>query len=671
MKKNLLFLIAVLLNCTILHAQKLKFGKVSKEELEEKFYPLDATADAAYLYNSRRTYFELNTSKMTFDIVTNYYHRIKIYSNEGFNYANIKIPFYSPYNQSNEKIISLKAVTYNLIDGKIKKNKLESKNIFNDTKSKYWSLKKFTLPNLKPGCIIEVKYQIISPYDNIRDLQFQYNIPVKKLEHKVEIPDYYNYKKTNTGYYLIAPIINKSGRTIEFSSISRNGLRSTNSISGDYSIDLITQHALYKADNIPSLKDNQPYISSINNYRGGVKFEISSIKIPGSTPRFFSESWSNVAKTIYNNPYFVTELNKSLYYKAQLQEILKVSATTNEKIWNIFNFVKNNVRWNGHQSKYKELGVSKAFKEHVGNSADINLMLVSMLRSANLNANPVLLSTRNNGRPIVPTLEGLNYVIASVKTEEGKYYLLDATSKYSVPNLLPIRTNNWQGHLVTEKGYHKTIPLSPQRISTESNTLTVKFDTDFNATGLLRSTFDNLQALQLRNKYNHVTEKTHKTALEKKYPIEIVNFKVTNQTKLALPVSRTIQFSSKDLFDKTPSKVYISPLLFLSKESNPFKEEKRTFPVEFNYPFKEINKTSIYIPENYSIESIPESFGIASSNGKYIYKFKAIANKNKVSILSSLEIKESMVPSIYYDELKKLYNQMITKQAEKIVLVKK
>ena len=39
-------------------SQDYQFGKVSKEELQEQFYPLESTADTAYLYRSRKTYYE-------------------------------------------------------------------------------------------------------------------------------------------------------------------------------------------------------------------------------------------------------------------------------------------------------------------------------------------------------------------------------------------------------------------------------------------------------------------------------------------------------------------------------------------------------------------------------------------------------------------------------------
>ena len=56
-------------------------------------------------------------------------------------------------------------------------------------------------------------------------------------------------------------------------------------------------------------------------------------------------------------------------------------------------------------------GTRKAYLEGEGNVADINLLLIAMLRSQGVDANPVLVSTRNNGIPLFPTRKGFNYVI--------------------------------------------------------------------------------------------------------------------------------------------------------------------------------------------------------------------------------------------------------------------
>jgi len=67
MLKNIIVGIVLLSQLSIV-AQNYKFGKVSKEELEEEFYPLDSTADAVYLLKERKTYYSYNSNK-GFEIV--------------------------------------------------------------------------------------------------------------------------------------------------------------------------------------------------------------------------------------------------------------------------------------------------------------------------------------------------------------------------------------------------------------------------------------------------------------------------------------------------------------------------------------------------------------------------------------------------------------------------
>ena len=127
--KKVITILVVFFTATFF-AQDYKFGKVSKEELEEKFYPLDSTADAAYLYRSRKTYYEFLKREGRFQIVTEIHERIKIYTKEGFNYGNKLISFYKPESGSKESVKSINGYTFSLVNGKVEKNKLSKKNIF-------------------------------------------------------------------------------------------------------------------------------------------------------------------------------------------------------------------------------------------------------------------------------------------------------------------------------------------------------------------------------------------------------------------------------------------------------------------------------------------------------------------------------------------------------------
>ena len=51
-------------------------------------------------------------------------------------------------------------------------------------------------------------------------------------------------------------------------------------------------------------------------------------------------------------------------------------------------------------------------------------------------------------------------------------------------------------------------------------------------------------------------------------------------------------------------------MLSLATKENPFKQEKREFPIDFSFPFENISTTIINLPEGYRVESIPEAMAM-------------------------------------------------------------
>ena len=69
-----------------------------------------------------------------------------------------------------------------------------------------------------------------------------------------------------------------------------------------------------------------------------------------------------------------------------------------------------------------------------------------MLRKAGLKANPLVLSTTDNGtlNYVFPSITQLNYLITLVEID-GKNYLMDAAHEYSNINTLPEYCLNYRG----------------------------------------------------------------------------------------------------------------------------------------------------------------------------------------------------------------------------------
>ena len=646
-------IVLLLLSQLSVFAQDYKFGKVSKDELTESFYPLDSTADAAYLYRKRRTYFDYIPNN-GFQMVTEIHERIKIYSKEGFNMATKSVAYYDPEIGERQSVNSIKGYTYSLVDGKVVKEKLSKKSVFNEKKNSSYSIKKITMPNIKVGTVLEIKYKLVSPYtSSINDIEFQYGIPVKKLDYQVETPEYYSFNKRSIGYYVV-----------EMKKSTKNGTIG----SLNYRIDVFS----FNGNMIPALRDNEPFITSIHNYRGGMKFELtrrdfSSLQGDVTT---YSNTWEDVSKQIFKSTSFGSELNKSSYYKKDLEKILATSKTNSDKIVSILNFVKNQVKWNGNYGKYTDNGVRKAYKERSGNVSDINLMLTSMLRSAGLDANPVLVSTRKNGIPLFPTLNGFNYVISIVDFKDGGSVLLDASEEFSLPNMLPTRTLNWKGRKVTKEGNSSWVGLTSSKHSLEDNYVMVKISDEMMVEGMIRTKYDNLNALNFRKNKNHIKEEDLITKLEEKDKIEIEDYKVLNKKVLGKSIIRNVKFLSEDLIEEINGKLYIEPLLFLSEHKNPFKLDDRKFPVDFATPWKDRNTVSIQIPDGYKLESLPAPLAIGLPDGLGVFKYKVSQQGNKINTMSILQFNEGVIGAQYYATLKDFYGQMVKKESEKIVLIK-
>lgn len=653
MIKKISFLLFVLFHINIF-SQDYKFGKVSKEELEEKFHPIDSTAEAAYLYNYRRSYFDFNQTKGGFDLITEVHQRIKIYTKEGFDYANKTINYYSPDSGDSESVYNVSGYTYYLENGKVEKEKLSKDGMFKEKKNKYNAVFKITLPKISEGCIIEFKYTLSSPYaTSIDDVRFQMGVPVKKMEAKLEIPEFYAFNIVNKGYYSVP--LKKASKTFL--------VGSSTYISNTYN---------YEAENIPALKNNESYVANIDNYRGAAMFELAQTNFMsvGGEFKSYTRTWEEVSKQIFEYESFGSELNKSGYYSDDLNKILETAKSDPEKVGAIFHFVKNKMKWNGLYSKYADNGVRKAYKENVGNVADINLILIAMLREAGLNANPVLISSRGNGVPLFPTLNGFDYVIGIVQFPDNSYVLLDATEPYSSPNLLPVRALNWQGRIVQKDGTSAWVNLTASKHALEENFMMVKMTDDLSIKGLLRTKNENLNALTIRRNQNHLKDEDLKAKLEEAYKIEIEEYKIGNKDDVSLALTRTIKFSSEDLVEQINDKVYVEPLLFLTARNNPFKLEERKYPVDFATAWRDVHRVNIEIPAGYTVEKLPEPLAIALPDNIGVFKYQVTQNANKISTVAILEFNEPMILPENYQFLKDFYSKLVLKEAEKVVLVK-
>lgn len=126
------------------------------------------------------------------------------------------------------------------------------------------------------------------------------------------------------------------------------------------------------------------------------------------------------------------------------------------------------MKWNENYGIYAYGTLRAAFNKNEGNMAEINLLLVNLLRSAGVEAYPVLFSTRSHGmiKQFYPMYSSFNGVLACARLN-GKDILMDATSTFLEPGELPENCMNGNGMKIMDKRI-EWIPLrsSEQMAST-------------------------------------------------------------------------------------------------------------------------------------------------------------------------------------------------------------
>jgi hypothetical protein len=633
-----LIVIFLFLNLPKIKAQSYELGSVTIAELEEKIHPIDSSASAAVLFSKGRV--SINANGYTdFGVKT----RIKIYKKEGYRWSNVQFAF--PAGKVND-IKFTNVYTYNLVDGKIVKSKLKPEGEFIEKNNKRYWIKKITFPDVKEGSVIEYEINKINGGLYIQDWDFQKNIPVNYSEFKTIIPDSFIFTRNTKGFFT-PKVVTQIAKTYGY----------------------VAKETIYSFQNLPAMKDEE-FVNNIDNYRVSISHELETIAVPGQFSKSFSKDWPTVTKTIYEFEDFGPELNKTGYFEDDLKVVLQGKINSDEKITTILDYVKSTMKWNDHFGYGCENGVRKAYKEKTGNSADINLMLTAMLRYSGLTANPVLISTRSNGIAFFPTTDAFNYVIAAVETPTG-IVLLDAVDKHSMRNILPLRDLNWIGRLIRKDGTSQEVDLMPKKMSNESISMSYDIGVNGSVKGKVRRQYSEYSAWRFRNSVEGEAEDVYLEKFENENnKIELSEYKRTNEKELLLPVAETFSFTGSSLAEVIGEKIYIDPMLFFTNKKNPFNQEKREYPVDYGFPFTSKYTITIKIPENFTVEYLPNGVSAVMEDNLGSFKYEVAFSDGRIQLSILQQINDPIIQTVKYEMLKEYYKTMIAKETEKIILKK-
>ncbi len=658
MKKQ--FLLLLLLGMSIsVNAQK--FGKFSEDLYTQSYFPSDSSANASYVRQSVDIFYDFK-SEWGIMLTMDYHFIIKIYNENGEDYAKFEIPFYADGGKR-ESVSSIKGVTYNQQEGEVVKTKLNKKNVYKEKTTDNWNKMVFAMPDVRAGSIVEVKYRVTSPYIfSIPKWYFQHQIPTTLSEYRLLVPSYFTLTPVATG---VVPL----EQNREGVSQSRHGE---------------VRHSL-KAVDVPAVKKDK-YVLNSNDYRSGVKYEIMSVKWPDKPVETYSKDWNDISKTLNEHKDFGKQLDAKL---KELHPIVKeaVSLEEEERKEYLYNYVRDNYIWNEKYGAKSEEGLKKFVEEKTGSIGDINLLLLNLYRKAGIESYPVVSKSRYHGllNTHYPSLTELNYLMVYVPTDNG-YLLLDASDDLTPYGDLPTRAINLYGVVIKEKSGEIFEIDNPNEfvVQTMSN---YNYDEEKNQLiGQSKRKRSNYAGTRYRRKVREENDESQEKEVEsvesdesddqqddiENYDVENVYTikSIDNLEELSESISMEYEVEVNNSTKAVAGKLFIDATLDFGVEKNPFDTEKRAYPVFYDSKLATQTFATIEIPEGYQVESLPEPKSIALPNKGGTFRYITSQKDQSITINYALKINQTTFTPQEYEGLKEFYKIIIGLNNEKIVLTK-
>lgn len=659
--KKIFFLIMAMMALALtasaqsLEKPNLKWGNPTQEEMSMTSYSPDPEAEAVVL---------CKTTSQRYDLVAGdfklYYQvkcRIKILKNEGKDQANIAIPYYYNGNKlgSREEIESFKGTSFNLVNGKVVKDKVSKDMITHEDISKTRRVMKVTFPKVEAGTVIEYEYTINSDfYFNVRDWVVQSSIPVAYTSYEITIPEWFRQSLNMTGRYNLD--VNKKTVNMSFhegaQSITCNGER--------YEI---------QGKNLPALK-KEPFVFNPMVYGQKVAFEIVGIAIPGVAYKSFAVNWDDIDKQLLNDDDFGDVMKKNPL-KKEMQEagIYDITDRT-EKINAIIRLLRSRVKWN-EKITLSGSSASKALKEGSASNTTLNLMLTAMLNDAGIEAHPAVLCTRDEGpfMPTRPSMETLSTTVVVIPNGQN-FDCVDCSIEHSGINVLnPLMVVN-NARIVHPKIHDWWIDLTTKSIASSRSFITASIDENGLVTATRKSIYQDAEADDIRDDYRDAKDEAE--FLQERFKndnIEIQDYSIEDIDDFTKPVKETMSFTQQQTC--TGDHIYVNQLIFPLISESPFKSETRILPVDL--PYQENHNISIVftIPDGWEVEETPKPIALITENNGLALKVLSQVNEKIINVSCRLTNNRLLYAPEEYVGVKMFFDDMQKHSKDMIVLRKK
>lgn len=615
------------------------FGSVSDSDLF-------AQANHSYPYEflSKESSVRFIEEGTRISVIVDFLIRIKVYSNDPIEMAEaslVGIPFYAANNI--ERVLLIDGITHHP-DGS--RSYLDPESIRTVDLNSRYRIVEFEMPDVSEGAVLEYRYRMERRYlEELPDFYFSERVPTREAVLYMQNSDFVRYNVIDEN---ITFDLEYSEARIDTSSVP---------LIFTYNRPDPVFVQRWIARSIPAL-DATAYISSIDDIRGKLKFQISEFGAPRQP---LENSWEFVSAQIlrHNNPYHFIENYPVL--KQAGRQIADHSDTLEQAQDSIFAYVNSMSQYNGQPAVFAERGLDHVLQRQPGNQAEINLTLMAMLTGAGIDARPLYLSGRELGRinKSFPSLFQFNRLMIYSEIGENVTFM-DASYPFSMPGLIPVESYNEQGLVLSEREY-KWVDIQPERSVFDINlTMEADLTAEGNLSGRLSADVRGYPARQMRERISlglNAVEIAAETFFESYSNASVTTAEIKSNPEERGVLNITADFKIPSYAVTFSDGIEFRPMVVGYLINNPFEETVRRVPVTLDAPELLTLTYIIRLPDGFRLNA-DGGTNRTDLRGASLFEEYFIEG-NQIEYTFDIQISQKEFPAAVYNQLRRLYERWV------------
>jgi hypothetical protein len=675
LKPFILFILAVASNLSGMAAEEvnMKFGKPTNEELQMTTYAPDASAPAVVLCRLTDVNYTIQTNGYLVD-----YHekfRIKVLKPEGERYAKVVVPFIKlsqgnkninrskfslksnalnigstvgAYfegsagsmmedalgNYTNEEVQDIKAVAYNLVNGKTVKTAMKKDAIIQEKIDDEHYQLTFTVPEVRQGTVIEYEYCVHSElFYLLHDWYAQWDIPVEYARLDMDIPS-----------YLIFNVEQQGIQRLTYKCVAGTYRYKLESDAIAAPVTIPSNHYIFEGRQLKAMPKDS-FVWNEHDHYAGMTAELKGFSIQGAPHQEFAQTWDNIDKMILDDDDLGKHLNDHSPLRNELEAAgLASVADERERAIKVYQLVMSQVKWNGEYALCPQK-TATTLKDKTGNNADINLLLIQSLHDAGLQAAPVVLRLRKDGRlPFnFPSISKLSSYVVAIMLSNGSTVYVDASSTNGYLDVLPEPLLVERARLVLKGKKSRWVDLQKLTKSQTTTVIDAVLAADGTLTGTQTSHYKGLAAMNYRNR--------------------------SGKNEFAPEATEEVPFTLHG--EVSGNTISICPFNNPPLKKNPFTDTQRLMPVEFPSEQSEQVLVNITLPEGYALENIPQPTTFTTPDKGINGSFIISQSEGKAQVQYLLNVTRASHSEKNYDTLRGMFEVFANYSNQPLVFSKK